>query len=1253
MKKIVLFSTIFLSIFFFHIQDTYAFSSSNYENKSLCGTFEVAGFHTDGIIDPVGCYGTYEQARNFMKQNGADDLAIMTKVAGKTKIIDANVSLLDLSVNPETLTLFYTTSEMNQSSYTYMDTGSLYGGVDGAHIDTAYSNSQNVWAAKVKIGNFTGWIKQSTYEIVPITWIQSYSSYTITNEEIRHNYVAKIQNTYTGSKGSTIGPKPEMLSPGTYYSYDGHYFYKDLKTLIKDYKNGNYNNSINKNKPYYNYYMYLSNHTRTTYSSINIDEYIRNNMNITEDVYGNATSNGSSRLYGKGTFFYYAQEKYGVNAILSFSLSRNETGNGRSNLAINKNNGFGLNAVDSSPTNSANWYASFAKSILGYASKWITYGYANPTDWRYFGPQFGDKWIGMNVKYASDTFWSEKMAANYYSLDKAKGLQDYNYYQLGVVTGQTNAYKDATTSSKFIYSYPEAEDGVVIIGEKEGQSINGNTTWYKVVSDKNLDSNYNEITSGDYNWDSYVYIPASNVKKINTGKNGYISPNSVTEYQDKDYEYDLLVEDTVLKPKVGISTKEISYYYDSSLQSKKNQKLLNNRYVMIYSIAKDKNGTPVSYLVTSNYKYDQKEWVSANAIKLVNSDYGKVSVTVSGNQYTWVNSIPEDTASTLISGQYTNSYVPILEKKTINGYLWYKVPVDLSGTTNEFGWTLASAPGVSIELLTTSVENNSPTIEAVDKTIIQGTKYDPLDNVTAKDQEDGDITSKIKVIENNVKIDIVGKYKVKYQVTDSNKEQVEKEITITVIKNEEPIITAKDITLTINDSFDELKDVTAKDQEDGDITNKIKVIENTVNPKKEGTYKVIYEVTDSYNQTTTKEIKVVVVENNNHPIIEVEDKILFIGEEFNELDEVTAKDQNGNDLTDKIKVIENTVNTTKEGTYQVTYQVEDKEGNKTTKTIEVTVVDIESLEKESIFYFDYLKEVKNHLQIKGYNAIKGMNNTLDKEINYYLIFESLNDDEVYELEMDRITDKKEITRPVYSTDNYDYTYSWFKGNIDTSEIPDGDYKLYVVSVSEDSFATSVVSNKILKEQISSYKDDKYITTRNNYLDSDLPLELVIRSEKIGDKTATSTYNQYNQYRVLEFTNNQLHIKGTSYSYGMNLSKEAKVERKIIFENTTTYKKYEYSLGSTTDGMYTVGATLNDKLDKTRAWFDKTIDVTNIPEGNYAIYISNTANINDYGELNEILQRDLSKVILKTDEKTYSFAVNKNQRYRIELNVDKE
>ena len=1183
MKKCLLIFTL-LALVFMCTKNVYAFDSSNYKNRSLCGNFEVASFDSNGSINKVACYSSYNEAKTFMINNGSNNLAIMTKVGGVTKIIDANVALLDLSVNPETLTYFYTNSNLTGSSYTYMDTGSLYGGVDGVLIDSNYTSS-GVWAAKVRIGNFTGWIGQSTYEVVPITWIKSSSSYTVTNSDIRHNYVAKIQNTYSGSAGRTIGPKPDMLSVGTYYSFDGHYFYRDLTTLIKDARNGNYNNAVNKDNPYYNYYMYLSNHTRTAYSSTNIDEYIRNNMGYTKNVYGNAASSGTSRLYGSGAFFYYAQEKYGVNAVLSLSLSRNETGNGTSNLAINKNNGFGLNAVDSNPTQAANWYATFASSILGYASKWITYGYAHPRDWRYFGPQFGDKWIGMNVKYASDTYWSEKMASNYYSLDKALGMQDYNYYQLGVVNGPTIAYQSPNTSSRQIYTYPEREDALVIVEEV----TSGGIKWYKVVSDLNIDSNYNEKTSGDYNWNAYVYVKASDVRKINTGKKGNISPNSVYAYQDKNYTYDLYDSNATFSPKVAIITKDTSYYYNPTLATKTGKTLLKDRYVMVYAAAFN-NGVPVAYLVTSDYWYDQREWISADSIRFTNDSYGKVSVTVSGNQYTWVNYNTDDASYSLISGLYTNSYVPVLESKVVGSNTWYKVPVNLTGTTNVYGYTLASAPGVSITLSKSIQTNTAPVINASDKSIYVGDSFDPKANVTASDAEDGDITNKIVVTENTVNVNVAGTYKVTYSVTDSSNNTITKSINVVVKENNAPVINVSDNTIYVGDSFDPKANVTASDAEDGDITNKIEVIENTVNTEVAGTYKVVYSVTDSKNKTTTKEITIEVIE-------------------------------------------------------RITIDLDD---------LDLDDLDLEDLgitERESNFYFDYLKEVNGRLELKGYNSIKGIDNTLDKDIVYVLAFESLNSDDAYAIMMDRIINKSEMTRPVYSTDGRDYTYSWFKGEVDVTDIPDGDYRIYIFSISEDSYSYSIVNNKILKPQVASYKGSKYITTRNNYLDNDLALELIVRSEQIGNKTADSIYNSYNQYRTLEFNNDKLHIKGTAYSYGMNLAISSMVDRKIIFENTTTYDKYTYNLGSITNGLYKVGTTLGDNLDKTRAWFDTEIDITNIPKGNYAIYISNVANISDYGELNELLGKDISNVILEKDNKTYSFEVNNSNRYRIELNVE--
>ena len=1172
-KRLLLMTTFILTIFCFNIKEVDAYSVDNYKDRNLCAAYELAGFHSDGVIAQVGCYASYEEAKKVMTENGADDLAIMTMVDGKVKIIDANVALLDLSVNPDTLTYFYENVGDNNRTYTYMDTGSLYGGVDGAHIETVYNNYG--WNVKVKIGNFTGWIRQWTYEIVPITWIKSSSSYTVTNDSIKHNYVNKIQEVFTGSRGSVIGPKPEMLDAGTYYSYDGHYFYKDIKTMIKDYKAGNFNNAVNKDKEYYNYYMYLSNHTRTNYSSINIDKYIRENLNYSGDVFGSTAYSGRSKLYGMGTFFYHAQETGGANALLSLSLSRNETGNGKSPISINKNNGFGLDAVDSSPGESAKWYATFSSSILGYASKWITYGYAHARDWRYFGPQFGDKGIGMNVKYASDTYWSEKMAANYYSMDAALGLQDYNYYQLGVVTAPIAARTDATSSAKFLYTYPEKDDAVVIIGEKEGETINGDATWYKIVSDINLDANFNELPEGsNYNWNSYAYIPASYVKKINTSKDGYKSPNDVFEYQDKNYTYDLMIKDTVLSPKIGLSVKETSYYYDSTLTQVKNQKLLNNRYVIIHGIAYDEDKNEVSYLVTSDYMNNDEHWVPADTIKEVAGKYAKVSVDVPNtNAYTWVNYNTVDAESTKIGGLYKYAIVPILETKQVDGYSWYKIPYNLSGTSNEFGWTLAAAQYVTLDVYTTTIANQPPVINATNKTIVQGQTFDPKKDVTATDSEDGNLTSSIQIVENNVNNQVVGTYKVKYQVTDSKKETVIKEITVTVTQNQKPSINAKDKTINLNSTFNALDGVTATDPEDGKITN-IKVTSNNVNTNVIGTYQVTYQVTDSFNQTVTK-------------------------------------------------------------------------------TITITVKEQPKVEANGLFNLNYIKTKDNKILIQGYEAIYGIDNNLNVDIKYTLIFVNIDTKEEVKIEGTRITNKADIPKAVYSPDGKDYTYSWFNAEVDVDKLPVGNYQFYAYAETDKYYVKELVNNNSYKPQATKVESTtNEATISNNYDTATSYVELKVRDEAIADKNSSYIYNQYTKYTKFEFSDNYLYLRGNSYSYGMNLSKDTKVTRNIIFEDKSTYKKYTKSLDSITNGNYQVFLPVEDNLDKTKAWFDKKIDISDIPEGEYVIYITTSSNITDYSEFTEKLGRSLDSVKKTINGKNYSFSINLSKGNRIEMKVTK-
>ena len=1183
MKKKLTFLTILLTIFFFNVKNTYAYSSSDYINRTLCGSWEVAEFFADGTITAKSCHNSYEAAEQAMIQDGNPNLAVMVGSPGNVKIYSANHALVDFT-NINGLIYLYSDSDL-RTEHSYMNGQSTYGAVDGAFINTLYSNRVDCFVSKVRIGGFDGWVRSGTVEIVPLIWVKSASTYTVTNESIRHNYVSKIQNPYTGSSGNTIGPKPDMLEVGTYYSYDGHYFYKDLDTMLKDYRNGNYDNSVNKDKPYYNYYQFLPQHTRTTYSSINIDEYTRNMLGYGRDVYGTTALSkqniSTSRLYGQGAFFYHAQEKYGANALLAYGVSRNESGNGRSNLSINKNNGFGLNAVDSNPTEAANYFATFSQSILDYSNVWVTYGYSEPTDWRYFGAQNGNKFVGMNVKYASDVYWGEKMASNYYNLDKAYGFQDYNFYQTGVTNQSTYTYSTPNMASKKVYYIKSKDAGLVIIDEVEGQEINGNKIWYKVVSDMNIDSNFNQITSGYYNWDSYVYIPAAYVLKTNTGKNGYISPNEVTEYQDQNYTYDLFTEQGSLKPKVAVSTKETIYYYDPTLQSAKAQSLLKNRYVMVYAAAYNEKQEIVSYLVTSDYMYSQKHWVSSDSIKLTNSKYAQASVTVPNtNTYSLVNPTTVDSVANHISGLYHYAYTPVLEEKTINNVLWYKVPVDLSGNNQEFGWTMQQDTNVYLTLYEYKAGNTLPEITASDIEFVQGQEFDPMKNVTAKDVEEGDITSKIKIISNNVKKDEPGTYQITYEVKDSYEVPVTKTITVKVIADEEPVITATDISIILGEEIskeDLIAKITVMDKEDGKITTNITVDDSKVDYKKEGTYDLTFSVKDSFNHIVTKTVKLVIVKEI-------------------ELDEYT--------------------------------------------------------EVEGTFYFDYLDEIDNKLKLRGYLTINGMDNTLNENISYTVEYiDTNNPNNVYTQLATRITDLKDITRPIFSPDGKTYTHAWFDLEVDINTLPVGNYTMVITAVSDKKYSSALVTNKLYKTEITGYQtSEKTVNIKNNYSDRTSAVTLYVRDKEIPKKTVGSYYNQYDIWREFDFKDNKLHIKGATYSYGMDLSKEKKVTRTMIFENTENYKIYKYDIGSITNGLYQVALPVSDNLDKTRAWYETSIDLTKLPKGKYKLYISTTSNETDFSEFTDNLGRDLSSKKITIDNKIYQFSLNKTQGNSIELEI---
>ncbi len=234
------------------------------------------------------------------------------------------------------------------------------------------------------------------------------------------------------------------------------------------------------------------------------------------------------------------------------------------------------------------------------------------------------------------------------------------------------------------------------------------------------------------------------------------------------------------------------------------------------------------------------------------------------------------------------------------------------------------------------VNNNAPVIKGVKEEYVLtvGDKFDPKEGVTVED-EDTDIELKV---ESNVDTNKPGVYKVIYSATDSGNKTTTVESTVIVnpkleIINKVPVITANDVVIQLGEEFEELKGVTATDDEDGDISEKITVVRNEVNKAVAGRYSVTYAATDKNGATGTKTITVIV---NDPPQINAEDKGIKLGEKFDPLSGVSAVDKE-DFVIEKIEVIKNDVNENQEGVYEVTYSVEDSLGGKATKTIKVTV----------------------------------------------------------------------------------------------------------------------------------------------------------------------------------------------------------------------------------------------------------------------------------------------------------------------------
>ncbi len=491
--------------------------------------YSVVGIQ-DGEIEVLRDYRSFSSAKKRYT-NSLDDYDNVL-IVKDGKVIQAEYGVVKIQSTAACDTNVEFKNALNEAS-NY--TNGCYG-ADAAYL-TTNSTGKSV---QFKLSGVVGWASMNDVTIVPIEFLSSrLSTYVVKEENLYHQIKQNFESDFYSAL-INLGPAPSFLEEDKeYYSYDGHYFYTELKVMLDDYKENNYLNSVNQNNPYYNYYQYISHRSLTQVTQEEVRQYFEQELGIRGpiDTYRDLDKDSSndtlsqSQFYNQQQSFYQYQYQYGANALMMLALSMNETAFGRSSLSFTRNNLFGHAAYDSDVEKNASRYFSVHSSIYSHAKYYISGSYSNPLRFQFHGSFFGNKSNGMNVSYASDPYWGEKAAQFYLKIDEAFDLKDYNAYTLGIKTSEEDVaiYLKPSDTSKVLYKTGIMPDFSFILLE---EISNSEGAWYKVQSEATYDNEGMVDISYFYDYETNVgYIKQSDVQVV-------LNPEVMTEINWVDVKFD-------------------------------------------------------------------------------------------------------------------------------------------------------------------------------------------------------------------------------------------------------------------------------------------------------------------------------------------------------------------------------------------------------------------------------------------------------------------------------------------------------------------------------------------------------------------------------------------------------------------------------------------------------------------------------------------------------------------------------------------
>lgn len=191
-----------------------------------------------------------------------------------------------------------------------------------------------------------------------------------------------------------------------------------------------------------------------------------------------------------------------------------------------------------------------------------------------------------------------------------------------------------------------------------------------------------------------------------------------------------------------------------------------------------------------------------------------------------------------------------------------------------------------------------------------------LRGVTAFDDKDGDLTREV-IIQGVSQLITANTAKITYIVFDSSNNMTTASRTVRYTNYEKPrFVLDTPLVFPIGESIRLLGHLSATDVIDGDISDRIRIVSQNVDPSTAGIYSVTAQVTNSLGDAESLPLKISIVPHSSAtPTVELSTYIVYLsqGESFHPSQYITAPAE-----VSAVK-IDSSVDTTQPGTYEVTY----------------------------------------------------------------------------------------------------------------------------------------------------------------------------------------------------------------------------------------------------------------------------------------------------------------------------------------------